>query len=543
LPGYDPHRQQDVPRTCLRADALLGDVVFADREIIMNRPQMVDTLRPPEPAAQALLRVVGLSKSFPGVQALRGVDFDLRPGEIHCLIGENGAGKSTLVRILTGVHRPDEGSLEIGGSPVSFAGPTEARDAGIACIFQELSVVGGLTVAENVVLGDEPGRFGLFGRREAEARVQQLLDRIGFPELAASRLCRDLTSAEKQAVMIAKALRQNARIIIMDEPTSTLEELEVRKLFAVIARLKAEGKGIIYVSHKMREIEELGDRVTVFKDGAKVACLERGQATGEDLVRLMVGRQLSEMFPAKDRRPGEVVLDVEGIDAQGVHDVSFHVRAGEILGIGGLIGAGRTELLRAIYGADPRTAGSVRVAGEAVPAASVAAAVHAGMALVPEERRTQGIVPVMGVGDNLGFVWDEFPERRADFDSRRTAIDSTIRSLSVKTPSAEQRIATLSGGNQQKVVLGKWLLMNTRVLLLDEPTRGVDIGAKREIYRIIDDLARKGLAIVFVSSELPELLGMADRLIVLNGGRIAGELPGTASEEDVIALSMLHVVA
>jgi ABC-type sugar transport system ATPase subunit len=237
------------------------------------------------------------------------------------------------------------------------------------------------------------------------------------------------------------------------------------------------------------------------------------------------------------------VLDVEGIDAQGVHDVSFHVRAGEILGIGGLIGAGRTELLRAIYGADPRTAGSVRVAGEAVPAASVAAAVHAGMALVPEERRTQGIVPVMGVGDNLGFVWDEFPERRADFDSRRTAIDSTIRSLSVKTPSAEQRIATLSGGNQQKVVLGKWLLMNTRVLLLDEPTRGVDIGAKREIYRIIDDLARKGLAIVFVSSELPELLGMADRLIVLNGGRIAGELPGTASEEDVIALSMLHVVA
>jgi ribose transport system ATP-binding protein len=487
-----------------------------------------------------LLKVSGLSKAYPGVQALRDIDFDLRPGEVHCLIGENGAGKSTLVKILAGVQTTDEGQVLIAGSPVAFSSPLAAQEAGIACIFQELNVVGGLTVAENIMLGAEPGRFGFVDRNSNEARSRALLDSVGFPELEVSRPCGELSPAEKQAVMIAKALRQNARVIIMDEPSSPLEELEVRRLFEVIARLKAAGKAIIYVSHKMREIDELGDRITVFKDGARVATLDRGEADSGELVRLMVGRQLKEMFPPKDRSLGDVILDVAGLTGERVRDVSFRLRDGEILGIAGLVGAGRTELLRTMFGADERLAGSIVLNGKPVPANSVPAAIDAGLALVPEERRTQGIVPVLSVADNASFVWDEFPERRANQRSRREAVLSIVKALNVRTPGLDQRIGALSGGNQQKVVFGKWLTLNTRVLLLDEPTRGIDIGAKREIYRIISDLAGRGLGIILVSSELPELLGLVDRLIVLSHGAVVGELPGSATEEEVIALSMLH---
>ncbi len=490
-----------------------------------------------------LLRVSGLSKSFPGVRALRDIDFDLRAGEVHCLIGENGAGKSTLVKILAGVQAPDAGSVELGGAEVAFSSPLEAQEAGVACIFQELNVVGGLTVAENIMLGAETGRFGMVDRKANEARARDLLDSVGFSELEASELCAELSPAEKQAVMIAKALRQNASVIIMDEPSSPLEELEVRRLYGVIARLKAAGKGIIYVSHKMREIAELGDRITVFKDGARVATLARGAADAEELVRLMVGRQFDEMFPPKDRTPGAVLLEVTGVTGPGVRDVSFVLCAGEILGIAGLVGAGRTELLRTIFGADERQTGVVALDGRPIPANSVPAAIEAGLALVPEERRTQGIVPVLSVADNASFVWDEYPGRRATAQSRRAAVESMVQALDVRTPSLDQQIGALSGGNQQKVVFGKWLSMNTRVVLLDEPTRGVDIGAKREIYRIIADLARRGLGIVLVTSELPELLGLVDRLLVMSHGAVVGELPGRASEEEVIALSMLHAAA
>ena len=491
-------------------------------------------------AAQPLLSVSGLSKTFPGVRALRAVDFDLLPGEVHCLIGENGAGKSTLVKILAGVQTADEGTMLLGGEPVSFATPLAAQDAGIACIFQELNVVGGLTVAENIMLGAEPGRFGAVDRKRSEASARALLDSVGFHELNTSRLCSDLSSAEKQAVMIAKALRQSARIIIMDEPSSPLEELEVRRLYEVIARLKAAGKGIIYVSHKMREIDELGDRITVFKDGARVATVHRGEAGSEDLVRMMVGRQLTEMFPPKDRRAGDVILRVKGLTGPRVRNIDIELHAGEILGIAGLVGAGRTELLRTIFGADQRLAGEIELDGRPVPPNSIPAAIAAGLSLVPEERRSQGIVPVLGVGDNASFVWDEFPRQRSDTANRNETATRVIQKLAVKTLGLSQRISALSGGNQQKVVLGKWLSIDTRVVLLDEPTRGVDIGAKREIYKIIDDLARRGLGVMLVSSELPELLGLVDRLVVLNRGVVVGELPGTASEEDVIAMSMLH---
>lgn len=487
-----------------------------------------------------LLEVRGLSKSYPGVQALSDVDLNVRAGEVHCLIGENGAGKSTMVKIITGVVKPDAGTILIDGRPAEFASPTDSQKAGIACIFQELNVVGGLTIAENIVLGDEPRRAGLFDGKAARKMARRILDEIGFTRLDEARLCRGLSPAEKQAVMIARALRHNARIIIMDEPTSPLEEAEVRNLFDVIGRLKASGKVVIYVSHKMREIDELADRVTVFKDGTRVATLNRGEADAAELVRLMVGRQMSDMFPSRMHAKGDVVLEARGLTGPRLTGVDLTLHRGEVLGIAGLVGAGRTELLRALFGAESLTAGQIRVGDQSVALNSIAASIGAGMALVPEERRSQGIVPMLTVGDNIGLVWDQFPERRSSKEPRQSAIARVIASLRVRTPTAAQRIDKLSGGNQQKAVFGKWLLTRTEILLLDEPTRGIDVGAKREIYQIIADLTAEGLAVILVSSELPELLGLADRILVMNSGAVVGELPGDATEEQVVALSMLH---
>lgn len=491
-------------------------------------------------SSSPLLEVKGLSKAFPGVQALSSVDFDVNSGEVHCLIGENGAGKSTLVKILAGAQSQDEGSIVLDGREVSFNNPLDAQTAGVACIFQELNVVGGLTIAENIVLGSEPTRMGFFDKGTAHKIARQLLTEIGFPEVDETQLCGGLSTSEKQAVMIAKALRQNAKIIIMDEPTSPLEDAEVRKLFNVILQLKSAGKGIIYVSHKMREIDELGDRITVFKDGARVATLTRGEADSQDLVRLMVGRQINEMFPEASQTLGDVVLRATKLCGPKIRNVSLDVRHGEILGVGGLDGSGRTELLRSIFGADPVRSGSIEVGGRQMTLNSTAASIRSGLALVPEERRSQGLIPVLSVYENAALVWDEFPDRRASSEVKPRAIGDVINRLNVKTPSLSQRISKLSGGNQQKVVLSKWLLAETAVLLLDEPTRGIDVGAKREIYQIMCELALQGMAIILVSSELPELLGMAHRIIVMNSGEVVGELPGDTSEEAIVALSMIH---
>ena len=491
-------------------------------------------------AGQALLQAFGLSKQFPGVRALAGVDFELMRGEVHCLIGENGAGKSTFVKILAGAIQPDSGEIFVRGAEVAMNGPRDAKELGLAFIFQELSVVDGLTVAENIVLGSEPGARGRFDAKSATATARNILLGIGFDTLDPDMRVGRLSTAEKQAVMIAKALCANADVIVMDEPTSPLEEQEVRRLFQVIATLKAQGKAIIYVSHKMREIEEIGDRVTVFKDGAKVATLTRAEASPRELIRLMVGRDLGDIFPAKDRKPGPEVLSVRGLSGERIHDVDLVVRAGEIVGVAGLVGAGRTELLRSIFGADEVSDGAVAVDGKPVPANSVRAAIEAGIGLVPEERRGQGIVGILSVFDNVLLPWQEFPASRRENGAPETVARHAVESMNVKTPTLQQRISLLSGGNQQKVVVGKWLTMKTRVLLLDEPTRGIDIGAKREIYRLIHDLAKAGLAILLVSSELPEVLGLCDRIIVLNNGQVVGELPGDASEAEVIELSMLH---
>jgi ABC-type sugar transport system ATPase subunit len=489
---------------------------------------------------QPVLQAFGLSKQFPGVRALSGVDFDLRRGEVHCLIGENGAGKSTFVKILAGATEPDSGEVHVRGAKAELNGPRDAKELGLAFIFQELSVVDGLTVAENIVLGSEPGTRGRFDAKSATETARNILLGIGFDTLDPDMRVGRLSTAEKQAVMIAKALCANADVIVMDEPTSPLEEQEVRRLFQVIATLKAQGKGIIYVSHKMREIEEIGDRVTVFKDGAKVATLTRAEASPRELIRLMVGRDLGDIFPLKEQAPGAEVLRVRGLSGARVRDIDLAVHAGEIVGVAGLVGAGRTELLRSIFGADEVLQGTVSVDGKIVAANSVRAAIAAGIGLVPEERRGQGIVGVLSVFDNVLLPWREFPESRRDNGAPETVARQAVESMDVKTPSIQQRISLLSGGNQQKVVVGKWLTMKTRVLLLDEPTRGIDIGAKREIYRLIRDLARAGLAILMVSSELPEVLGLCDRIIVLNNGQVVGELPGDASEAEVIERSMLH---
>ncbi|MBN9017695.1 MAG: sugar ABC transporter ATP-binding protein [Rhizobiales bacterium] len=495
---------------------------------------------PSPDAAAPLLSVSGLSKHFPGVRALTDVSFDLKRGEVHCLIGENGAGKSTFVKLIAGAQKPDAGTIAVRGKSVVLNGPRDAKALGLAFIFQELSVVDGLTVAENIVLGDEPGRGGHFDRDAAETTARRLLAGIGFDGLDPATRVGRLSTAEKQAVMIAKALCANADVIVMDEPTSPLEEQEVRRLLAVIATLKAAGKGIIYVSHKMREIEEIADRVTVFKDGRKVATLDRAEAEPRELIRLMVGRDLGDVFPPKSRQPGPIVLSVEKLSGARIHDISLSVRSGEIVGIAGLVGAGRTELMRSIFGADTVSSGRVLIDGKPVTPNSVRRAIGSGLGLVPEERRAQGIVGVLSVFDNLLLPWTEFPASRRETGAPRAVAQRTAQTMDVRTPSLDQRISLLSGGNQQKVVVGKWLAMKTRVLLLDEPTRGVDIGAKREIYRIIDELARQGLAILLVSSELPEVIGLADRIIVLNQGHLVGELPGTATEPEVMELSMLH---
>ena len=489
---------------------------------------------------QPLLSVSQLSKSYPGVRALSGVDFDLRAGEVHCLIGENGAGKSTFVKILAGATRQDSGTIEVKGRTASLGSPRDAKDLGLAFIFQELSVIDGLTVAENIVLGAEPGVFGRFDERTARTEARAVLGGIGFAGIDPDARVGGLSTAEKQAVMIAKALSAKADVIVMDEPTSPLEEQEVRKLFDVIATLRAQGKGIIYVSHKMREIEDIADRVTVFKDGTRVATLGRTEASPRELVRLMVGRDVGDIFPAKDRKPGNVILDVRGLSGAKIKDVTLSVRAGEVVGIAGLVGAGRTELMRSVFGADPAHSGTIVVNGERVSPNAVRSAIRAGIGLIPEERRRQGVVGVLSVFDNLLLAWTEFRMNRRENKAPALVARDAVESLRIKTPSVKQRISLLSGGNQQKVVLGKWLAMQTAVLLLDEPTRGIDIGAKREIYALISELARAGLAILLVSSELPELIGLSDRIVVLRDGRIVGELPGSASEADIIELSMLH---
>jgi ribose transport system ATP-binding protein len=474
---------------------------------------------------EPLLTMRGIVKDFPGVRALDGVDLDVEVGEVHCLLGQNGAGKSTLIKVLGGAHRPDAGTIVLDGAEVTFATPHAADGAGIATIHQELDLVPGLSVAENVVLGHEPARFGFTRPRDAEEVARALLRRLGHPEIPPRRELGRLSAAGQQVVGMARALARDARLIVMDEPSAVLDPEEVRNLFRVIRELTAEGVAVVYISHRLEEIRAIGDRVTVLKDGRTVARnLPAATTPTADVIRLMTGRSIEYVFPERAApKDSEVVLEVDGLSRAGeFDDVSFTVRAGEVVGLAGLVGSGRSEILETVFGARRATAGSVRVRGKALRAGSVPAAVRAGMGLCPEERKSQGLLMGEPVYRNVSlpvlsrFARSGFLRRDAELE----AASAVTAQLDVRPADATRGTATLSGGNQQKVVLARWLLRGCDVLLLDEPTRGVDVGARSEIYALIRRLAEQGVAVVLVSSEVPEVLGLADRVLVIREGRV-----------------------
>ncbi|MCW8217798.1 sugar ABC transporter ATP-binding protein [Streptomyces griseolus] len=486
-----------------------------------------------------LLRVEGVRKTFPGVVALDRVDFDLRSGEVHVLLGENGAGKSTLIKMLSGAYRPDSGTLFARGEEVRINGAEDAERLGIATIYQEFNLVPDLTVAENIFLGRQPRRF-VVDRRRMEADAEVLLHRVGLHVSPRTRV-RELGIARLQMVEIAKALSLDARVLIMDEPTAVLTSEEVDKLFRIVRQLREDGVGIVFITHHLDEIAALGDRVTVLRDGRSIDQVPASTPEAE-LVQLMVGRSIDQQYPRERPDAGEPLLSVRGLTRDGLfHDISFDVHAGEVVGLAGLVGAGRTEVARAVFGADPYDAGTVDVRGERLGKHDVTAAMAAGLGLVPEDRKGQGLVLDASVQENLGLVTLRSASRSGlvDLKGQRTAAARIAEQLGVRMAGLGQHVRTLSGGNQQKVVIGKWLLADTRVLILDEPTRGIDVGAKVEIYQLVNELTASGHAVLMISSDLPEVLGMSDRVLVMAQGRIAGELPaGEATQDAVMALAV-----
>ncbi len=478
--------------------------------------------------AAPLFELRGISKGFPGVKALDDVSFDIRPGEVHMFVGENGAGKSTLMKILCGAYRADSGSFFYNGEPVTIDDPAAARNFGIAVIFQEFTLVPYLDIAQNIFLGREiPGRFpGLIDQRRIHTEAKRVLDLIGFdidPHMPIHRL----GVAQQQMVEIAKALSQNARILVMDEPTAALSDRETERLFEMITRLKNSGTAIIYISHRLAEVFALGDRITVLRDGRRIASVLPAETTPDQLVTLMVGRPVDTTYTRPSRpAPGAVALEVKNLSGPtGFADINLTVRAGEIVGLCGLVGSGRSEVARAIFGADRVTAGEIRLFGESVggfPEDSVAR----GMALIPENRKTQGLAVARSVGDNivLAGLRKLFPS--GIFIPRRamTAARAVIAKLRIATPTPRRAVSTLSGGNQQKVVIGKWLNADARFFIFDEPTRGIDVGAKAEIFRLLDHLVHEGAAVLMISSEQIEIVHICDRAYVMRSGRIAGEL-------------------
>ena len=490
----------------------------------------------------ALLELRGIEKRFSGVHALKAVDLHVDEGEVLALLGENGAGKSTLMKILAGVQRADGGEIRVDGEARSFRSVAEALDAGVALIHQELNLAENLDVAANVFLGREPSRWGVIDAARMHREAGTWLKKAGL-EIDPSTAVSELSIGRRQQVEIAKALAVNARILIMDEPTSSLSETETRKLFDVIRDLKASGVAIIYISHRLGEVQEVADRVTVLRDGEKVGDLDKEGISHESMVRMMVGRDLDAFFPRRQGEVGEPVLEVDGLRtlAFPVESMGFSVKAGEIVGIAGLVGAGRSEMLQAVFGVDRRLAGEVRVGGRPVRGGSPAEAIAAGMALVPEDRKRDGLVLEMGVGENLSLVTlarDAFPGGFRRGSAERQVEKEMGEAMRIKTAGAGQAVGRMSGGNQQKVVIGKWLAMDPEVLLLDEPTRGVDVGAKHEIYVLMEALAERGKAVVFVSSDMVEVLAMSDRILVMHEGRLGGELSREqASEEAVMALA------
>lgn len=484
------------------------------------------------------IELKGVSKSFPGVKALSDVELSVKKGEVHALVGENGAGKSTLIKVITGFHKMDEGAMYIEGKSVQFQNPHESIEAGIACIYQELSIVPQMNVADNIFLGNWPVRRHLIDRAELNRKTEEILERVSL-NVRPQQIAGDLSIAQQQMIEIGRALTRNAKLIIMDEPTSSLTERETESLMKLIEKLRRDGISIIYISHKLDEVMNIADRITVMCDGRHVKTLEARDTTRQQLIEYMLGRPLGNMYEHVPTAPGDTVLKVENLTRSGVFEnVSFEVRAGEILGFFGLVGAGRSEIMRAIFGIDKLESGKIFIHGKPVKIQSAKDAVKLGIALVPEDRKNDGLALQLPIVDNMTIV--KLPEiSRAgviDQKTRTELAEKYADTVRVKTPSIRQLVGNLSGGNQQKVIIARWLMQDTSVLILDEPTRGIDVGSKAEIYSIISELAAKGVAVIVVSSEMNEILGVTDRVAAVFEGHIT-QIFETAKTNDKEILS------
>ncbi|MGK9169000.1 sugar ABC transporter ATP-binding protein [Inquilinus limosus] len=504
----------------------------------------VATLRRPEPGpspSDCLLEVANVRKAFPGVVALDDVSFRLRPGTVHALMGENGAGKSTLMKIIAGIYTPDAGEIRLKGRPIALPTPLAALEAGIAMIHQELNLMSFMTVAENIWIRREPrNRLGLIDHGAMRRLTKELFAQLAI-DIDPEAEVRSLTIANRQMVEIAKAVSYNSDVLIMDEPTSALTEREVDHLFAIIRTLKAAGKGIVYITHKMSELAAVADEVSVFRDGRFIGSGPAAELDREAIIRMMVGRELGQMYPKLPAEIGAPVLAVEGLGLEGVFaDVGFELRSGEILGVAGLVGSGRTNVAEALFGVTPATAGTIRIKGEAVRIDSPARAMAAGMAFLTEDRKETGLFLTLPVLENMQMAVLRDRYVKAGFVAQGAiaqACQAWRTTLRIKTPDLQEPALNLSGGNQQKVLIARWLLTKPRILILDEPTRGIDVGAKAEIYRLISALAQEGVAVLMISSELPEILGMSDRIMVMHQGRVTGILD--RKEADQVSIMRL----
>ncbi len=504
--------------------------------------------------SEALLRMAGITKRFPGVLALDDVDIEVAPGEIHALLGENGAGKSTLLKVLSGAQPPDAGTIAFAGETIAPATPYDAQQLGIVTIYQEFTLAPNMTIAENVFIGREPGRRPFVNWRKMAAETKAITARLGL-DLKPMSIVRDLSVAEQQMVEIARALSMESRLIVMDEPTSALSPTEVEKLFRIIRDLKARGLSTIFVTHRIEEVMQICDRYTVLRDGRQVGAGAVKDTTAEDIIRLMVGRDVNALFARRETgSAGEVAVRVEGISRRGnaqdknatvLDDITLEVRRGEILGIAGLVGAGRTELARAIFGADAFDSGQVFVSGAPVTIRSPQDAIRHGIGLVPEDRKQQALFLSLAVRPNLSVAaqghitrWGMFIDEKAE----RALVEEYRKTLNIRMASPEQVVANLSGGNQQKVVLARWLALRPKVLIVDEPTRGIDVGAKVEVHNLLFEMAQSGIAIIAISSELPEILAISDRIVVMRDGRVAGETDRANANEELL-MSMMTLSA